>query len=728
MGLIALLFFLVLLSGCGNGFNANSICEKIPGVLDASIGQTIAGSVCSDSLKQGLSSEEIAAIEKTDYAGVLADNSIVDFSCTIKSGFFGAKSYSLDYLTSNPCENGFCIGQTGTDGSIATLCGNESGANASLCNECNDEDPCTLDVCIPTYSGQPACSFVSRCPNEKCTNGNCEEPNPCGNGICEASENSSNCPDDCRNKTECSDGGFTGADAAPRNKFSWAFSGIASNECDSDNPNHSNCDMTQFLIAFFQKMSLTENYFSQNTLSNPVSIENAGTLKPQQNGFDLEFNAAFLSDNLSYQLLWDFGHRESDFFDEPSWFKEKWKKYLMSEPENSPILIEYDSPSLNALSAIHEAGIYSVKIEIRFNSTSNSFFVGAGSGLQPNATIKIILNRTGPLTDTSILDLALNGDLGSGNAWKDYGIQWEQRENQAPTAIAFAADLPGTSFLDSGGYRYGLGFVSILETEDQEPLTAPAFFQPSTIPASLEEPLFFNEAPVLMQTIENAAAERSSLGIEKEYGLFFKPMTAVPLLAFVSPNASIGLGAHGGTANLGFWGPWMSITQQASNCESNGLTPTINNQAVSCGENNSPTVSNGLLIQNDAPNAKLFFNLGYGDYTTETVPMIELCNSGAEIASLSGLASSQNKRVELSNEQFRIRSIQELIEGIKTNKVCVNTESYETPTEDTETGFVSSQITKTTYTFNTQALFSQIKPRLEQYLNNNQLGSFTYCG
>lgn len=743
--LFLFLLLLIVLSGClGGGFDTNTICEKIPRVSSATVGQTVAGAICSGSLKQHLSSDEISAIEKTDYAGVLADNTVIEFSCTVKSGSFGAKSYSLDYLIPNPCPNASCTDRVGPDGTMTASCGNTSFGGGgggmgggtgngegtfSFCAQCNDNDACTIDNCAGS-AGAPQCQFIPRCLSGNCNAGNCGTGPSCGNGICEIAEDSSNCPNDCQARIVCPDGGFTGADAAPRNKFAWTFSKIAANECDNQNPGHSNCDMTQFLIAFFKKMNLAENYLNGNALSNRVSLENAGILTPQPNGFDLEYNAAFLSDNLSYQLLWDFGHRQSGFFDEPSWFREKWHKYLMTTPDDSPILIEYNSPSLNSLNAIHEAGIYRVKIETRFNTAQNTFF--SGNDLQPNATIKITLERAGSLADPAVLDLALNGDLGLDNAWKDYGIQWEQRENQAPVTIAFAADLPDASSLDSSRYRYGLGFVSILEAENQEPITAPAFFQPSTIPASLQELLFFNEMPVLLQTVENrtttTAAGQSSPSIEKEDGVYFKPMSAVPLLAFVSPNTSIGLGrTRGGNTNLGFWGPWTSLIEQATNCGNNSAAPVLNNEAVSCGETTA-SIENGLLLQNGAPNAKIYFNLDYTDSTNETAPMIELCNVGAEVASLSDVASAANQRVALANESFRLRSIQELLDGIKANTVCVSTETVESPVEDTETGFSSTQLTKTTYTFNTQALYNQIQPRLEQYLNNSQLGAFSYCG
>jgi hypothetical protein len=718
---VSFIALLILFSGCiGDSFDASQVCEKVPGISNTPVGQTLTGSICSQTLKKEFSSEQIQVIQKSNYAGIVSDNAVVDFSCLVTNSFFGQK-YEIQYLTSSSCDTQNCLDSPNMENGPSARCGKTQNS-VSLCDSCNDHDPCTIDSC--QNNGSTQCVFLPRCVQGTCNKGNCEQGNPCGNGICESSEDSFSCPVDCKAKTSCPGSGFTGADVSPRNKFVWSFSGIAPNECDNSFSGHSNCDMTQFLIAFLQKMRLTEEYLNQNTLTNQKSIEKVGTLTPKENGFDTEFEAAFLSDNLSYQLLWDFGHKESGFFDEPSWFKQEWKNYLMTNPSESPISIHYESPPINAFNAVHEAGIYHVKIETRFKTTNHSFFTGSNDSVQPNATITIVLSRTSNLPDATVLDLAFNGNIGLNNALRDYGVRFSQNQDQVPFTIIESQGIPGLTSFDSTNYRYGLRFVGLPNEETIQDLSIPAFYYPPASLASISEPAYFNEVPIVLQTIEtNTRLVDGSK--DQESFMAFRALSAVPLVSLNSAQNNLDLGAKGIPENLFALGAWIPIAQNSLTCEKEKQENPPETAANQCGEFPG-TLSNGLLIPNSLSKPKLYFNIAFIPPSDGTqIQMLGLCNSGGEIGSPSSLASHSNEFIELSNPEFTINNLKELIDGIKNNKICV---SSETTNSNDYSSLSSNQTTITNYFFNTQALLNQLQPRLNQYLKNQKIGTFSYCG
>ncbi len=90
-----------------------------------------------------------------------------------------------------------------------------ASAGCSVNADCDDGDACTTDVCSGgTCSNTPIdCDDGDPCTSDTCSGGACVNdplPSCCGDGTCDAGEDSCNCPADCGNppgsETNCSDG------------------------------------------------------------------------------------------------------------------------------------------------------------------------------------------------------------------------------------------------------------------------------------------------------------------------------------------------------------------------------------------------------------------------------------------------------------------------------------------------------------------------------------------
>jgi hypothetical protein len=719
---LSLVIIPLFLAGCQQGgFDKSIICSRVADSTGASKEQALVGSFCSNFIRQQLSPSEIEAVQNSDFSGILAENSQVDFSCTPHQDFFGSYSFTVDYLIPQQCAAGTCQQSIGENNVPKTVCGNVGQADA--CAPCTDNDPCTIDVCVPQSEGAPACSFVPRCPTGSCNQGNCGAVAACPNGICDEGENSENCPSDCQAAIACPGKGYTGPNAAPRNKFEWSFSAIPVDACDNTNPAHINCDALQFLIAFLQKMNVVENQWNQRAIGNQTSMEKVGTITATENGLLVEFDAAMLSDNVSERLLNDFSNKESGFMDAPSWYSERWQNMLPQNGQPGAITVEYDpaSPVNSGFQPLHPAGAYHVKTQVTFQTPAKQFF----NAQQPTAIIQVQLNRVSDLQEETILDLALDSDLGTNDWFRDYGIQWFATTEQAPIPIT-------NSRLTTADYVQGLQQIEPLELPSGSEIRVPVFIQLNGIIPASTEPVFFQNAPPIFQTLElnthSEANDGSGTITSTQKMLQFHPLTAMPLLAFVPARSSMGTGFLNGLDSFGFYGPWKEIARQDPNCDTTTIVSQTQPNPSACGEQPNEQKNNLFVLNNSSAN-RLLLSISYAKASENgNQSVLEVCNSGNELSNPFTVASSQMQGVELSNPAFSIRSLEDLIKGIRENKVCVYTETTDTGQYPDEEFTSATTMRRTTYFFNTNALLNQIKPRLNQYTNNPSLGPFVYCG
>jgi V8-like Glu-specific endopeptidase len=165
----------------------------------------------------------------------------IDLICAEVCGFFGPEcSVDADCDDGNPCTAGSCVGGSCVFDPIADCCGNgtcEAGEDCTTCAadcptgtaascgngicETADGEDCTNCAadCNGVTNGPPfdryCCGSDVTCADPRCTgSGNTCTDQPgvgscCGDGLCEGSENETNCAIDCASCTvnaDCADG------------------------------------------------------------------------------------------------------------------------------------------------------------------------------------------------------------------------------------------------------------------------------------------------------------------------------------------------------------------------------------------------------------------------------------------------------------------------------------------------------------------------------------------
>lgn len=648
---IGFVLLVLLLAGCTQPqqeVDESVLCAKIPSVLEAE-NTTVIGALCSDSFLQLLSTQEQSVLRGSRFSGVLEENKVVEFSCTV-TGNGNSKSFRLNYLFAEDCE-----GQ---------------------CSDRADADNVPQADCILEDAENAFVELVATCPAN----------------------------------------GFTGPQAVPRNRFEWSFDAIQPDSCDASNPDHINCDMVQFLIAFFHKMQLVQQVTEAGTVSVPLQVEKAGVLSPSENGFSLSFEAAFLSDNLSDMLLLDFGEETDDFFSEPSWYKEQWRSFLQPGENGLPLSVQYDSDSFSSFRALHEAGIYDVTVQVNFLSGQRVWFTRDESGVHPNATIRLVLERGRALPDAFVMDIALDGKVGSDRVLRDYGNAFLEEDGR----IVFRSASPGKESVVSDDFRFGLELV---HSPAEEAWNAPLFYAPWNGNGARGEETFFNNAPVLLQTTETVYADADSgQKTDRGYALVFQPGTAVPLLAQVQRESRAPIGTAQGNAVL--FGPWVPVALAGNQCLPFPQSLRFVRVGENCGTQSNPNAENGWWIENPFSVNRWMWNVAWAQ-PQESEALLQLCSDFAGLYAPGQSALRKGNAIALSDAGFSVHSIAELLEGIRNETVC----AYPSRTVRMvpENGTMQRETTRSvSYLFNANRLLNALEPEMTRIAQQPGL-RLSYC-
>ncbi len=616
---------------------------------------------------------------------------------------------------------------------------NNNSENFSFifCDKCSDESEQTADFCKMNGSQFVSCEFVSRCGEGIFLDGSCSQPSVCGNGICETGETST-CPD-CKELTECANGGITGKEAVPKNLFAWDFDSISSTTCDASNPSHFNCDSVQALISLMQKLEAVKEYLNKNGIpQDSLTVDGLGTLYKSGNGVSLNFKWALLSDNLeSKELFKDFGEKLEpgflDYFSAPQWVS-KWEPFIHSAAsDEEPFLdIEYKKDFLQTVNLnekLHPAGKYDVVVKINFDEKPLEFLKNNGVSKTPSAKINVSLELMDQLYDPVVLDLAFDELLGSENPNRDYGIRWPV---VSPPIKLASSNGVIEKFFDSRIYTNGAN-----EVLGSDPFLSPiiieaSYFNPPGIigHSAARRNVFFGNAPVLFQTILEKGTARPQIGDEQGKVVFgqqifasFNDTAPIPLAAFVSPDSTQVFGPKNSSSLNVLSEPWFRAAEFGKiweGCEKFEFTDTAPVILELCGDS-SPQIFEevtgekfnfsseeiienyplGLILQNPSNMGAVYLNIAYlpvQEYFEP--PALQMCGSKSEISNPWQTFSSATNSLALFDERKEIGNLKNLLERIKMGEVCVYKTVFDAE-PITEDGIISSTTTvKTSYMWN----------------------------
>ncbi len=652
-----------------------------------------------------------------------------------------------------------CSSQKNPGGqTLPIAAGNEN--SLTFCMECTDTNSETIDLCKFNGGRFVSCEFLPRCGNSAFFDGLCKQAPVCGNKACETGEISS-CRD-CSEVTECSNGGLTGAGAVPKNLFAWGFDSVASNTCDADNPNHFNCDSLQALVSLIQKLQRVKEHLSSNDLpENAVELDGVGQMYQTNAGLMLKFKWALLSDNLSStELLKDFDSKlEPGFlsrFSAPQWI-DGWKPFIHSAgfDETPKFSVEYKKDAFQTVNLnpkLHTAGEYGVSVKIDFVGVSAANF-GKLSG---NSTIKVELEKQGPLRDSVVFDAAFDELLGIENTNRDYGIKWPA--GSLPISIS-KKTTGSTDYFLSTVYQNGLNTIYSSDPSVSPVAQEATYFSP---PAGIghfnaRSDVFFGNAPVLLQTNVEKGNAFPQTGMEtglvvegQQTSIIYNSTVPVPLVAVVSPSATQVFGTQNILPKYALPQAWFRAADIGSAEKGCSDFQILNSGPVIgglCGDA-SPDIfktetgqdfnlstdeilgsyPQGLILDNPSNKAGVYLNIAYvpvdGFFGP---PVLKMCNANAEVSSLQQTLSGATSSFVLQNGQKKISSLAELFEKIKGTEVCVYKQVFYEDSVNEEGITTTASIEKTAYLWNVDKILQEIYPKVYNYGANHKIGSLMNC-